>query len=150
MHRQNDALVRLASAVLVGLEKAAHRGGTQVAGLGIDIDKYRRRASLNDAGGGRDKRHRSGDHFVAGTYVMRHQGEAQRVGSGADANHVAHAEKIGELFFESLDVRTADVGGVLVNLRHLAIDTLANLFVHRGKIDKLNLHPDFPFSHRRH
>ena len=81
---------------------------------------------------------------------MRHQGEAQRVGSGAHSNHVTHAEKFGELFFESLDVRTADVGGVLMNLRHLAIDTLANLVVHRGQIDKLNLHPDFPFSHPCH
>src|ERR1019366_4272552 len=116
MHGEDYLLVRFAVAVVVRFEIAAHRLWTQVAGFRIDVDEHRFGASLNDAGGGRDEGHWSGDDFVAGTHVKRHQCEAQRVGSGTHSDDVTHAEKPGELLFEGLDVRTADVSGIFVDL----------------------------------
>ena len=76
--------------------------------FGIDIYEHRGGADLGDGFGGGDEGVGYGDDFVTGPDAGSHEGKAQGVGAGVDADAVFGVAEFGELFFKALHVGTTD------------------------------------------
>jgi len=67
-------------------DAALDSGRIQIEALGARIHEHRNRAHPRHATGGGEERERRADHFVAGPYAERHQGNQNCVGARGYAN----------------------------------------------------------------
>ena len=89
-------------------DPALHGGDVEMKGFGIDIGEHRHRANVADRFRGGKETVGGDDDLIAGPDVGGLEGQFQGRGSGADADRVLGAGKAGKLFFEFLDVFSAD------------------------------------------
>ncbi len=108
MHRQYRAR-SIGRREARALQVARDFRNAQIAGIRIDIHECRPRAGLHDRLGGRDKRHRRSDNFVARTDSDRKQRKPERVGPARHADYVTRAEECGEFTFKCGHLRAAHV-----------------------------------------
>ena len=82
--------------------------GIHVEGLGVDIDEDGDGADLGDGFGGGDEGVGHRDDRIPRADSGRHEGEAQGVGAGVDADAVFAVAKGGEFLFEAGHLGSAD------------------------------------------
>lgn len=82
--------------------------GIHVPRVGADVDEDGFGAEKhNDLGGG-DPGVGDGDHFIAGAYLQRHEGNEQGIGAAGNTDAVFHPDVIGQFFLEFLDLGPKD------------------------------------------
>ena len=114
--------------------------GVQVEGLGVDVDEDGGGADLGDGFGGGDEGVGHRDDGITRADSGRHEGEAQGVGAGVDADAVFGVAECGEGFFEVLDVRSADESGVLEGFGDHGDGFSGDGFVLGFKVEERYLH----------
>ena len=96
-----------------GAKKIIEFLGIQVEGLGVDVDEDGGGADLGNGFGGGDEGVGHRDDSITRADSGGHEGEAQGVGAGVDADAVFGVAECGEGFLEVLDIGAADEGGAL-------------------------------------
>ena len=81
----------------------------EVVGRGVDVAEDRHAAGEHHRLGGGEEAERRHQHLGAGGEPQGAQGDDQRVGAVADADHGGGAEEAGEGALELLDLRALDV-----------------------------------------
>ena len=97
-------------------------------------------AGLGDGLGGGDERVGHGDDLVARPDAGGHQGKAQGVGAGVQADAVPAAAECRELFLEGRDLRPADEGAVRHDVFKNGFELGFDLAVLGFQIEKRYLH----------
>ena len=94
----------------LGVAGDAPLGGGKVdVEIGVKrVDEHRRRTGAGHRAGGREKRERRAQHFVARADAQRHQREQQRVGARADADGVPRPDRLGGERLEPGHLRPED------------------------------------------
>ena len=125
---------------MVGAKKIKKFLGIQVEGLGVDVDEDGGGADLGDGFGGGDEGVGHRDDSITWADSGRHEGEAQGVGAGVDADAVFGVAEFGEGFFEVLDVGSADESGVLEGFGDHGDSFSGDGFVLGFKVEERYLH----------
>ena len=76
-----------------------------VEAVRLDVDEHWPRADAGDGASGGEKSVRTGDDFIAGADVERHQRDQQRIGAGRDADAELAARVGSSRRFECLHFR---------------------------------------------
>ena len=114
------------------------RSMVQVAG--VDVHEDRHGAGLRDGFGGGDERVGHGDDLISRPDAGRHQGKAQGVGAGVQADAMPAAAECCELFLESRDLRPSDEGAVCHDLFKDGFEFAFDLAVLGFQIKERDLH----------
>ena len=91
-----------------GVIRRSTSSGSRFSVAGVDVGEDRRRADARDRLGGRVERERRADDLVAGADPERVEHEHERVGAVGDADRLRHAEVLGRLALEALDLGPED------------------------------------------
>jgi len=102
---EDEGLRRLAGLGLLLDDRAGERGiHVPAALLGIDEDGLG--AEIGDGRRGSDEGQRRAEDFVAGSDASQAQGEMERGGTGRDGDGMLRTDEPGEIFLESIEIRT--------------------------------------------
>jgi hypothetical protein len=88
-------------------------GRIEIERRGLDLGEDGRRAAPRDRLGRRVERERRADHLVARADPERVEDEHERVGAVSDPHRLLHAQVLGCLALEALDLRAEDEAAAL-------------------------------------
>jgi hypothetical protein len=104
--------------------------------IGIDIDKDRRGAAIEDGGGRRDEGQRNGDDLIAGSDAGSEQRQVQRRSAAVDGNAAIGAAIRGKGIFEGDDFRAENELSAVQDAGQRGIDRILGLAILRLEIEE--------------